>query len=577
MCRGRRIIHLMASVAVVVLGAPTTTAQTSALATLPPLIVRMPARSEVTGNAETARDTLARIRVQLAWLADERTFPCFLEAQGQGTSLIVRGVVPNETVRQHALDLARQASGLEIVNDIQIFAPPTPVPAPSLTAEELAEAARHHLKGVFGTRSQSMRVQAREGGCVVVTGFVLSLEEKLAVSRCLRQLKDCARVENQLVTPLVERDGKYFLLVSADGERLLPTDAPLKPTEPETGPNLIRASAPLIYCPVVLMAPGNPFTESRTVPSAAPSLASTKTPPPRADDWQPVNLPPRPPELLQLATATSEIIPLVPDPVPTMPPKREKSDTCSSPTTSVPRMAPKTEEPPRPLPVIVTFNTGGEQRRPARPEPVRVEPPVAEPALIPQEQQLNLMPVPAPPAPPVPPPLPLPIHDAALSPVRAEQPAEPPRRLAPLAPPASTHASPLRRGVWCDPYSYFHQPPIDPAPSVPSRPLPAAAPTPDKPARFLPQYVMQSVAKRRGPESAGQPNKYPTPRQVWQCIAERCGEEINKLDIHCPEPGNYLVYLHVRDQARGDDLTRRILTMPELRTCQLSVFTIVVP
>src|SRR5689334_11106325 len=56
--------------------------------------------------AETSQRR-AEIEVELAWLADPITFPYFLEARVESGTLSVRGYVPDKTVRDHALKLAR--------------------------------------------------------------------------------------------------------------------------------------------------------------------------------------------------------------------------------------------------------------------------------------------------------------------------------------------------------------------------------------------------------------------------------------------------------------------------------------
>src|SRR5262245_10834839 len=47
------------------------------------------------------------IQVELAWLSDPLTFACMLQARADGPNLEVRGFVPSQAVREHALKLAR--------------------------------------------------------------------------------------------------------------------------------------------------------------------------------------------------------------------------------------------------------------------------------------------------------------------------------------------------------------------------------------------------------------------------------------------------------------------------------------
>src|SRR5579859_4602576 len=51
---------------------------------------------------------LEEMKVQLALLADIATFPYYLGARAAGENLTVTGYVPNERVKQRALELARQ-------------------------------------------------------------------------------------------------------------------------------------------------------------------------------------------------------------------------------------------------------------------------------------------------------------------------------------------------------------------------------------------------------------------------------------------------------------------------------------
>ena len=49
---------------------------------------------------------MVEMKVELAWLENQATFPCHLGAQVEGTALEVCGYVPNEATRQQALRLA---------------------------------------------------------------------------------------------------------------------------------------------------------------------------------------------------------------------------------------------------------------------------------------------------------------------------------------------------------------------------------------------------------------------------------------------------------------------------------------
>src|SRR6266481_5035464 len=72
-------------------------------------------------SAARARPTpgqaeLERMKVELAWLADATCFGHRLEAHVAGTTLEVRGTVPDEKVHLHALRVARQNCFLPVVD-----------------------------------------------------------------------------------------------------------------------------------------------------------------------------------------------------------------------------------------------------------------------------------------------------------------------------------------------------------------------------------------------------------------------------------------------------------------------------
>src|SRR5262245_20317178 len=60
-------------------------------------------KSEKSADVTDGRGRLAEIKVELAWLTDPITFPYQLAARVCGSSLEVGGIVPNDVLRQRAL------------------------------------------------------------------------------------------------------------------------------------------------------------------------------------------------------------------------------------------------------------------------------------------------------------------------------------------------------------------------------------------------------------------------------------------------------------------------------------------
>jgi osmotically-inducible protein OsmY len=135
------------------------------------------------------------IAAELAWLADTITFPCRLTARASGGMLEVRGQVPSPAAREQALRLARQASGLPVIDalEVKVLEPP-PGPAP---AQDVLRGVTHELLAVLGMRVQAVEVAARDGE-ITLSGVVATLEEKLAVASRLRRVPGCVCVVNLL-------------------------------------------------------------------------------------------------------------------------------------------------------------------------------------------------------------------------------------------------------------------------------------------------------------------------------------------------------------------------------------------
>ncbi|HXG12286.1 MAG TPA: BON domain-containing protein [Gemmataceae bacterium] len=175
-------------------------------------------------NGEPVAEVQARveaIQIELAWLADPVTFPYPLTVHLAGPSLEVRGQVPSEAVRAHALRLARAQTARPVTDGLQVS--PVGAVRPATEAPEVVQKnAAELLIQALGERSRGLTVQATPDGRVILGGTVSSYEEKLTAGRRLRGLRGCTGVVNELTVVTVLRDGKLYHLVTADGQCRVP-------------------------------------------------------------------------------------------------------------------------------------------------------------------------------------------------------------------------------------------------------------------------------------------------------------------------------------------------------------------
>jgi len=148
--------------------------------------------------------TVEEMQVELAWLGSQVTFRHALVAHVADNKLEVSGTVPNQGVKEAALKLASRHTSLP-VSDLVTINSNIVSPKSGAPTEELTERAKALLADV-NYRIIGLKIAAHDDGEVTIRGVVKSMEDKLKVSRKLRQLDGCSAVVNQLLLPAVPRD-----------------------------------------------------------------------------------------------------------------------------------------------------------------------------------------------------------------------------------------------------------------------------------------------------------------------------------------------------------------------------------
>lgn len=265
-----------------------------------PLVV-----TETPVQAADAYSRLAELKVELAWLSNQATFPFRLAAHVDNGSLEVRGYVPSEAVREQALLLAREQSGMNVLDNLHVHTGLALRDVGRKTTE-IEKAAAELLVETFPEHGRSFEVKAKDNGTVIVTGPVPSVEEKLAVSNCLRKIGGCTGVMNQLAVATMTKDGKTFTTVTADGTLMVPGEL----ASHETRPGTVITQTPRMMAP--------------------PMQSMTVTPKPEKSMWTPLE---RTPEMKAEKTPSGYILPGVA-------PKVADAKPAAKPTTMQPKPLP---------------------------------------------------------------------------------------------------------------------------------------------------------------------------------------------------------------------------------------------
>lgn len=235
----------------------------------PQITQKAPVENVAVGQEGSLR--FEEMKVELALLADIGTFPYSLNAHAVGQTLALRGYVPNYMIRQRALEVARHSTFLAVRDELKI----QPNLSPAQHAlQVLQQEGMELLHKKLGPAARQISLSARPNGIVVLTGRIDSVESKVEVSRLLRQLSGCFGVFNELTVEQTLRDGQRVVQVTHDGSAVVsPAALGLAPEPvavPRPQPKPVVAVAPVVP-------PPEPQEDKK--PAAPPQPKSALLPP----------------------------------------------------------------------------------------------------------------------------------------------------------------------------------------------------------------------------------------------------------------------------------------------------------
>ena len=170
-----------------------------ALAAQTPLAFCQIPGDEPSASVQHAAWNQGVMAAEIAWLANPATFHENLTGAVAGDYLEIRGSVSNEATRMVAMRLAREASRMPVVDHTETAsaaAPASPDRPLNAIYKDAVQALYHGVPHL----SRGLTVSTLDRGEVVVRGEVPTLEDKLAVSRCLKLVAGCNCVRNQVRT-----------------------------------------------------------------------------------------------------------------------------------------------------------------------------------------------------------------------------------------------------------------------------------------------------------------------------------------------------------------------------------------
>lgn len=181
-------------------------------------------RQDVNTFLTDERQRLAEMQVELALLSDLATFPYEFSPRANGNTLELRGNVPNEMIRQRAMDVTRNTTFLRGIDALRIQ-PNLSVRSTLRPSGVVQHEGMELLQKALGSATQQISLEVRPNGVVVLTGRTDCIESKLDISRLFRRLPGCTAVVNELAIEPVLVDGQRMVRVTHNNMLLVPPSA----------------------------------------------------------------------------------------------------------------------------------------------------------------------------------------------------------------------------------------------------------------------------------------------------------------------------------------------------------------
>jgi len=229
-------------------------------------------RYELDAIVSDEHQRLAEMKVELALLSDIATFPYEFAARANGKTLKLHGTVPNEMVRQRAMDVARSSTFLRGIDALTIQ-PNLSVRSSLLPPDVVQREGMELLQKEIGAAAKQMSLEAHPNGMVVLRGSIDCVESKLEISRLFRRLPGCTAVINELAVEPVLLDGQRMVRVTHNNMLLVPPSALEQGSEPVPTP----APAALVpeRTPAIDRQPAASPQPQPTAPSPVPLRTSS--------------------------------------------------------------------------------------------------------------------------------------------------------------------------------------------------------------------------------------------------------------------------------------------------------------
>ena len=174
-----------------------------------------------TATKNKPEDSLAlaqSMRIHIEFLEDPLISTTDISPSVKNGKMILNGNVNNNTIANNAVALATKLTTCKVVSEIRIwpvsFDKTTKVPVETLQANT-----NKVVSTEFQTSYPKLTTAVSADGSIIVSGPVVTLEDKLEISKRLRKVTGCQRVVNKMTVQPMRMGNETVTMVNKDGTK----------------------------------------------------------------------------------------------------------------------------------------------------------------------------------------------------------------------------------------------------------------------------------------------------------------------------------------------------------------------
>lgn len=189
------------------------------------------AKPSLENKLEDSKALAESMKVHIEFLADPSISATDLTPSIKNGTMVIKGNVNNNEIADNAIALASRHTTLKVASEIKSWPYPSIKPS-KVPVETLQAGANKVATTELLIAYPKVSVSVSPDGSIIATGPVVTLEDKLEISKRLRKIPGCQRVVNKIVVQPMRMGNETVTMVNKDGTKWI------------SGKDLVLASTP---------------------------------------------------------------------------------------------------------------------------------------------------------------------------------------------------------------------------------------------------------------------------------------------------------------------------------------------